>query len=130
MRPGVTLATAVTTSTSTTTSTTLCTFQSLLFWLSWYPGPSSISAKGAFTSPYWCNFPSLTLLLLSNTVSSGDNEGGDKDKDKERDKEKEKEKEPKRHPDPFERNGGKSIPLQLKALNECLLGDTVLTALL
>ena len=34
----------------------------------------------------------------------------------------EKEKETRRHPDPFERNGGKSIPLQLKALNECLLG--------
>ena len=37
-------------------------------------------------------------------------------------KEGEERKEVRRHPDPFERNGGKSIPLQLKALNECLLG--------
>ena len=48
----------------------------------------------------------------------GDGDGGEKDKEKE----KEKEKDPKKHLDPFERNGGKSIPLQLKALNECLLG--------
>lgn len=34
----------------------------------------------------------------------------------------EEKKEVRRHLDPFERNGGKSIPLQLKALNECLLG--------
>jgi hypothetical protein len=66
----------------------------------------------------------LTHRSYPNTVSSGDGEGGDKDKDKDgqKDKEKDREKEPKRHTDPFERNGGKSIPLQLKALNECLLG--------
>ena len=52
--------------------------------------------------------------------SAGD---GDGDKDGQG-KDREKEKEMKRHHDPFEKNGGKSIPLQLKALNECLLGTT------
>ena len=40
----------------------------------------------------------------------------------ERERDIDEKKENRRHPDPFERNGGKSIPLQLKALNECLLG--------
>ena len=57
------------------------------------------------------------------TSGDGDGEGGEKEKEKEKDKE--KDKDPKKHLDPFERNGGKSIPLQLKALNECLLGSSL-----
>lgn len=55
------------------------------------------------------------------TSGDGDGEGGEKEKEKD----KEKDKDPKKHLDPFERNGGKSIPLQLKALNECLLGRSL-----
>jgi hypothetical protein len=57
------------------------------------------------------------------TSGDGDGEGGEKEKEKEKDKD--KDKDPKKHLDPFERNGGKSIPLQLKALNECLLGSSL-----
>jgi hypothetical protein len=64
-----------------------------------------------------------SLLFLVTTSGDGDGEGGEKEKEKEKDKE--KDRDPKKHLDPFERNGGKSIPLQLKALNECLLGRSL-----
>ena len=73
------------------------------------------------------SFPLNKLIFSSSpflVTTSGDGDGESGEKEKEKEKEKDKDKDPKKHLDPFERNGGKSIPLQLKALNECLLGHS------